>query len=210
MGDQIVVMHEGLIAQKGTPQEVYLTPANMPVARTIGSPAMNLFEGTPRTEGDGQVVVEGTGWSLHFSGEGGAAVARSLDQLTGERVTVGIRPEAVDLRDPASAPPEQPGIDGRLGQFECITAEPLGFETLYNIEVGSELGRVMRQDTYIQFPEGSNTEAFVAEGGRVHLFDSESKARICGVQRVSSPTGPVWQPYSIREVARAPHPRASV
>ena len=203
MGDQIVVMHEGLIAQKGTPQEVYLMPANIPVARTIGSPAMNMLKGKPQTTGDGGVEVKGEGWTLRFSGEGGAAIARDLDQLTGEDVTVGIRPEALDLRDPGATSMGDSGTDGRLGLFECVTAEPLGSETLYNVKVGSDFGRIMRPDTYVEFEEGANVEAFVALGGRVHLFDSASGDRICGVQREESGAGPMWSPYSLRETERS-------
>jgi multiple sugar transport system ATP-binding protein len=42
MGDRIAVMSKGVLQQSGTPEELYTRPANMFVARFIGSPAMNL------------------------------------------------------------------------------------------------------------------------------------------------------------------------
>jgi multiple sugar transport system ATP-binding protein len=45
MGDRIAVMRLGVLQQAGTPQDLYTTPANVFVARFIGSPAMNLVPG---------------------------------------------------------------------------------------------------------------------------------------------------------------------
>ncbi len=44
MASRIVVMSRGFIQQVGTPEEVYNNPANIFVARFIGSPTMNIFE----------------------------------------------------------------------------------------------------------------------------------------------------------------------
>jgi multiple sugar transport system ATP-binding protein len=50
MGDRIVVLHEGMVRQIGTPREVYDEPADAFVAGFLGSPPMNLFE-------DGELMV---------------------------------------------------------------------------------------------------------------------------------------------------------
>ena len=42
MGDRIAVMRKGVLQQIGTPEELYMRPANTFVASFIGSPAMNL------------------------------------------------------------------------------------------------------------------------------------------------------------------------
>ena len=44
MGDRIAVLHGGLLQQYGSPRELYARPANLFVARFIGSPEMNLYE----------------------------------------------------------------------------------------------------------------------------------------------------------------------
>ena len=44
LGDRIVIMEDGIIKQMGTPKEIYDKPANLFVAKFIGSPAMNIIE----------------------------------------------------------------------------------------------------------------------------------------------------------------------
>jgi multiple sugar transport system ATP-binding protein len=46
LADRVVVMNKGVIQQVGTPTEIYDAPANTFVASFIGSPAMNLIDGT--------------------------------------------------------------------------------------------------------------------------------------------------------------------
>jgi len=46
LADRVVVMNHGVVQQVGTPTEIYNSPLNTFVAGFIGSPAMNLLEGT--------------------------------------------------------------------------------------------------------------------------------------------------------------------
>ena len=46
LADRVVVMNHGVVQQVGTPTEIYDSPLNTFVAGFIGSPAMNLLEGT--------------------------------------------------------------------------------------------------------------------------------------------------------------------
>ena len=55
MADRIVVMHDGRIEQIGTPLELYDRPGNLFVAQFIGSPAMNVVNGTLRRGGGARV-----------------------------------------------------------------------------------------------------------------------------------------------------------
>jgi ABC-type sugar transport system ATPase subunit len=61
MADRIVVMHDGIIEQIGTPLELFDRPGNLFVAQFIGSPAMNVFSGMVRS---GQVEGLGAQWPL--------------------------------------------------------------------------------------------------------------------------------------------------
>jgi multiple sugar transport system ATP-binding protein len=89
MGDKIVVMSAAEVQQVGTPLEVYYDPANLFVARFIGSPGMNLLTG--RYEGG----------SVQFAGGPSYAVPApwraALERLGLREVVVGFRPEAVQL-----------------------------------------------------------------------------------------------------------------
>src|SRR5205085_3741730 len=59
LGDRIVVMNEGRVEQIGTPLELYDHPQTLFVATFIGSPAMNLIEGTAELGGAPRFVATG-------------------------------------------------------------------------------------------------------------------------------------------------------
>src|SRR3546814_21159037 len=44
MADQIVVMHDGVVEQRGRPLDLYDHPDNLFVAKFIGSPSMNFLQ----------------------------------------------------------------------------------------------------------------------------------------------------------------------
>ncbi|MBL1436387.1 MAG: ABC transporter ATP-binding protein [Rhodobacteraceae bacterium] len=56
MADQIVVMHDGIVEQVGSPLELYKTPKNLFVAGFIGSPQMNFFEGPTAAKQDCKTI----------------------------------------------------------------------------------------------------------------------------------------------------------
>lgn len=77
ISDEIVVMKEGIVQQTGKPQRVYDDPANLFVAKFLGTPPINLF--------DGRVCRE-----MLYLGEDGVLPMPGLPDGV---VTVGIRPE---------------------------------------------------------------------------------------------------------------------
>jgi multiple sugar transport system ATP-binding protein len=82
LGQRAAVMNKGRIQQFDTPQALYWTPANLFVAAFIGSPSMNLAEGTVS---NGALNVGGFALPLSELG----ADARRLPST----VTLGVRPE---------------------------------------------------------------------------------------------------------------------
>jgi multiple sugar transport system ATP-binding protein len=89
MGDRVAVMNEGQIQQLAPPKEVYQRPANRFVAEFIGSPSMNLLTGS---------LASGT-----FHADAGDVSVRVPDELvdaaTADPLTLGVRPESVDIVD---------------------------------------------------------------------------------------------------------------
>ena len=76
MGDRIAVMRQGVLQQVGTPEELYTKPANVFVARFIGSPAMNLVPARSSTARDRAVA----GFRPeHLVGRNGRADASHFD-----------------------------------------------------------------------------------------------------------------------------------
>lgn len=90
MGDRIGVLDNGKLVQVGTPSEIYANPRNTFVARSVGSPPMNLLDGSVSK---GEAVAD-AGFALPFAGQA----------ADGRPVTFGIRPEDMFLE--AGAPAE--------------------------------------------------------------------------------------------------------
>lgn len=89
MGDRIAVLNDGRIQQVAPPDDTYKRPTNRFVAEFIGSPSMNMIEGTIE---DGAFAADAADIDV--------TVPDPLqDRTTADRVTLGIRPEHVELTD---------------------------------------------------------------------------------------------------------------
>jgi multiple sugar transport system ATP-binding protein len=89
LADRIVVLNAGRIEQVGSPLELYHHPANLFVARFIGSPQMNLIRAEVVQAGPEGVLVRLPNGRTIVS----AAIAEGI--RPGEPVTLGIRPDHV-------------------------------------------------------------------------------------------------------------------
>ncbi|MDX6722728.1 MAG: multiple sugar transport system ATP-binding protein, partial [Solirubrobacteraceae bacterium] len=123
MGDRVAVMRKGELQQVDAPQTLYDRPVNIFVAGFIGSPAMNLLEGT-LSRSDGDLVVELGDQHLPLDRET-VALRPALSRFEGRKVVVGIRPE--DLEDPAllSDAPDGARLRGRVRLTEALGSEVL-------------------------------------------------------------------------------------
>ena len=84
VGDRIAVLNAGVIQQLGTPSQLYDTPANLFVARFIGSPGMNLIKSQVEANGAGVRLRSGGDPVLHLANPASVpadARRRSLDAL---------------------------------------------------------------------------------------------------------------------------------
>ena len=95
LADRIVVFNAGLVQQIGKPLELYENPCNLFVAGFLGAPRINLLEG--RLVASNPATIELAG-AQQLSAAVDAAGA-----TTGELVTLGIRPEHLQLTS-ADAP----------------------------------------------------------------------------------------------------------
>ena len=153
MADKIVVMDDGRIEQIGTPLELYDRPKNVFVARFIGSPAMNLLEGTVRRGDSLSVEVNGHRLPAGAGSEVG----------DGQTVSYGIRPEHLDLAD-----------DGFPAHVSVV--EPTGSETLVFLRFGeTDIVAVFRD--WHDFKPGQIVH-LRPRADRAHLFDSSTGTRL--------------------------------
>jgi multiple sugar transport system ATP-binding protein len=155
MADRIVVMHDGIVEQIGTPLELFDRPGNLFVAQFIGSPSMNVLPGTLRKAGGrAWVEAEGAQWPV--------AATQGQD---GQAVHYGVRPTDLGL-----------GLAGQGIPAKVIVVEPTGAETELLVEVGgSRLVVVMHGRTDAQPDEMIMLDI---EADKAHLFDQGSGLRI--------------------------------
>ena len=172
LGDRIVVMHDGRIAQVGTPSDVYDHPRDTFVASFLGSPPMNLLPGT--------LVRSGDVLSVRLAGTDNAVVplspslAAAAQQAGVESVILGLRPEDVEAVVTESTRVTAPG---RLrGIIELV--EPLGHEQLLHLRVDDALLTV--RGTARERPPLGVTVALTVDPTRMHLFDSATKRAVLG------------------------------
>jgi multiple sugar transport system ATP-binding protein len=135
MGHRVAVMRSGVLQQCDQPQTLYDDPDNLFVASFIGSPSMNLYEGTVSPDGDG---VSLGGQTLRILPSVRQARPR-LGEFRDRQVVVGIRPDhlsdaALAQRDPAGATLE--------GHAQLV--EALGSELMVHFRI--EAARVQSDD----------------------------------------------------------------
>ena len=128
LGHRVAVMGDGRLQQVAAPIELYQRPANLFVAGFIGSPPMNLLEGTLVGEGDALIFQELT--SSGASAPNPIAVrlddasASLLRTYEGKRVVFGIRPEHITCGPFAPATRSE-----RVVETVVELVQPLGSET---------------------------------------------------------------------------------
>lgn len=160
LADRIVVFKDGNIEQVGTPLELYKRPANLFVAQFIGSPAMNILEGTVvgKSEGVTHLLLE-CGTALDVSADRGAL-------SVGERISVGIRPENTQITASRVSGPVLTGtVDfvEHLGEVQILYVDVAGSAQKYLIKAADDRAYA-RMDTI----------RFTARAPDIHIFDAKS------------------------------------
>ena len=159
LGDQVTVLRDGVIQQSGSPEELFEQPANVFVATFIGSPSMNMVEGSV------------TGDQVH-AGELSIPLPLTIAAgMAGRDVIMGIRPS--DLLDGRQADPALPRIE-----VTCDVVEYLGTEAnlLFSVNARQARGALAGEDEDAD-PNASRARltarvgraSGVRPGGRVQL-----------------------------------------
>ncbi|WP_341894009.1 sn-glycerol-3-phosphate ABC transporter ATP-binding protein UgpC [Ferrovibrio terrae] len=156
MADRIVVMHDGIVEQIGTPLELYDRPANLFVAGFIGSPAINLIRGTLRRDAARSWVSTDAGIDLPLNG--------NIIGQDGQAVVYGIRPEHL-------SPSDSDGLPVTVG-----VVEPTGASTFVYADLsGAQICGVFSERH--GFNPGGKMH-LMPQLDRVHLFDSATGRRL--------------------------------
>ena len=158
MGDRVAVLRNGKLQQFASPNELYDKPANAFVAGFIGSPSMNLV--TAPIAGDGVRIGENSTLELE------------RDQLTKlheaglEEVTIGIRPEQLDIADSGGV------------QVVVDLVEDLGSEAYVYTHARPDVQLVARSNPRSAPKLADTVWLRKNPDGVVHLFHPESGERL--------------------------------
>lgn len=154
LGDRLMVLNGGYVEQYGSPIDVYEKPASVFVAGFIGSPAMNLLEASPLS--DGNRLKLGNGSEIELSGE----------IIVKDDCLFGIRPEhLVESENGAIA-------------IEVIMLEHLGANTLlHGFLDGTKIQMIATLNGIRDIKLGSVIK-FDMASENIHLFDMKTQKRI--------------------------------
>jgi multiple sugar transport system ATP-binding protein len=157
MGDQIVVISEGKIQQIADPGTLYHKPANQFVGGFIGTPPMNFIETN--------IVNNGGTPALRFENfkvEANAHLQSALNKVSGDSVTLGIRPEDIHVDENGK---------NRVGtQVELV--EPLGSHALLYLR--TENNSFVVQSDLVDLPQHNAPLTVNFNMDKAHLFHPET------------------------------------
>jgi multiple sugar transport system ATP-binding protein len=150
LGHRVAVLKDARLQQCDTPRALYARPVNTFVAGFIGSPAMNLCD-VPLTNG-----------SVSFGG-----VSVPVPAGCGDSVTLGLRPEALEL-----------AADGLAAEVQVV--EELGADAwvFCVADVGGERTKLVARADAKRVPEQGERVKLRPLPGEAHLFRPETGERI--------------------------------
>ena len=158
LADDIVVLDEGIVSQKGSPMELYSNPSNLFVGGFIGSPKMNFVDSK---------ILSATNDSTEIDIFGTSKITipkTSSNSSNGDSVTLGIRPEHLLVNQDGDASWES----------KVFVVEKLGSGTfLYLEKDGEPLVVETEGDSNIKV---GDTVKVGFTASRCQLFDSSNQA----------------------------------
>ena len=158
LADDIVVLDEGIVSQKGSPMELYSNPSNLFVGGFIGSPKMNFVDSK---------ILSSTNDSTEIDIFGTSKITipkTSSNSSNGDSVTLGIRPEHLLVNQDGDASWES----------KVFVVEKLGSGTfLYLEKDGEPLVVETEGDSNIKV---GDTVKVGFTASRCQLFDSSNQA----------------------------------
>jgi multiple sugar transport system ATP-binding protein len=163
MADRIVIMSNAVVQQIGTPAEVYHSPANLFVARFIGSPGMNLLPGKYEA---GVILLPGQ--NRYTVPDQSRAILEHALGSDGQ-VIVGFRPEAAS-------------VNGSGPLQATVYADDLhGGYSMLHLELSD--GQIVhaRAGRGVDYPIGAPVK-FDLDPAMVRFFHPESEKALGGVR----------------------------
>ncbi len=152
ISDQIVLMKDGVLQQLGRPQEVYDNPANLFVAKFLGTPPINVFSGNVS---DGKLYI-GKDAVLNTSG------------IPNMEVYVGIRPEGFLLSENGSLCCAMGGVE--------VMGRDISIVSMNEASLNFSIRSIISSDSKVD--ENAAFVHFALKPNKVLLFDKKTEKQI--------------------------------
>ncbi|GGN24682.1 ABC transporter ATP-binding protein [Halarchaeum nitratireducens] len=178
IADEIAILNDGTLQQHDTPARIFNSPNNLFVAQFVGSPDMNIFDGTMTEEGE-RYRVEFAGRSFHVPRDLFEDVAEDVSD-----VTIGFRPQ--DLFREASTEGRQ-GHAGPVIDSEIRVIEPLGTDAIVHAEIDE--GTLTSTLTRFHEIDEGDAATFTIAPEHIYVFERDTERLIKG--RVDTETDEV-------------------
>lgn len=166
MADEVVIMRDGVIEQRGSPMEIYDNPNSLFVAQFIGSPGMNIIECQ---------VAENNGVLYAVHDELSLPLPAGANVSNGQKIYYGIRPEHLHS---SKAPLHESTGNGVLKTDSGVVrvVEPTGPEIhVYAKFGGQDVCSVSRERILWEPGEEIYLQPDIPH---VHLFDGDTKVAL--------------------------------
>ena len=160
LANDIVVLDEGVVSQKGSPMELYNNPKNLFVGGFIGSPKMNFIKSKILSKSSNKTEVE-----VDIPDLGKINIPKTSESsYEGDFVQIGIRPEHLLVNKDGDANWES----------KVLVVEKLGSGTFLYLEKNGEM-LVVQTDGDSKIKVGDNVKIGF-DTTRCHIFDKSNKA----------------------------------
>ena len=152
ISDLIVVMKDGVVQQIGKPQTVYDSPVNLFVAKFLGTPPINVFDGEVK---DGHLYI-------------GEEAVLAVPGVANQSVTAAIRPEGFTLSETGALSCDLSRVEVMGRDISVVSTHPKS----QNVTIRSIISAENAVNT------ASQKVRFDLKPNKVFLFQKESGARI--------------------------------
>ena len=152
ISDLIVVMRDGVVQQIGKPQAVYDSPVNLFVAKFLGTPPINVFDGEVK---DGHLYI-------------GEEAVLAVPGVANQSVTAAIRPEGFTLSETGALSCDLSRVEVMGRDISVVSTHPKS----QNVTIRSIISAENAVNT------ASQKVRFDLKPNKVFLFQKESGARI--------------------------------
>ncbi len=154
ISDMIVVMKLGVVQQIGKPQEVYESPVNLFVAKFLGTPPINVFEGKVE---NGMIYI-------------GEDAVIQANGIADQPVYVGIRPEGFILNPNGKLNNELSNVEVMGRDVSIVSTNPASLNPIIRSIIDADQGKTLDVT--------NKTVRFDVKPNKIFIFNKETEERI--------------------------------